>query len=207
MADDQKYPFCVTARIDECIGPMDRGERYEDPLMEALQGRGLGEVTGGGTQLDENNQIVCADIEMYLLNLDEALSFARETLLKLGVPYGSHITFERDGEIVSEPIGDAECLGIYLDGVGLPDEVYAQLDFDEFFASLASELKLVGELRGIQQSDEETGLFVFGPSADEIYATLQSMPVKASILQNARIAFKRKDADKLPKEVRLPESG
>ena len=72
---------------------------------------------------------------------------------------------------------------------------------------MANDLKIVGELRGIQQSDEETGLFVFGPSADQIYATLQSMPVKAPILQNARIAFKRKDAEKLPREVRLPRSG
>ncbi|MCY3008286.1 MAG: hypothetical protein NTY42_00455 [Planctomycetota bacterium] len=48
------YPHLVIARIPEHIEPMDRGERYEDPLSEELQKAAAGEVTGGGSQLDEN---------------------------------------------------------------------------------------------------------------------------------------------------------
>jgi len=207
MADGEQYPFFVVANIDECIQPIDRGERYEDPLTAVLQERGLGEITGGGSQLDENFMIESVDIDMSLLNLDEALSLVKSTLVKLGAPIGSTVSYERDGESIREPIGDNECLGIYLDGVGLPDEVYAELDFDQFYEKLGSDLKAVGELRNIRQADEETGLFVFGPSADAIFAALQAIPDKAPILQNARIAFKRKDAEKSPKEVRLPRFG
>ena len=36
---------------------MDRGERYEDPLDAFLKANGLGEVSGGGTQLLETGEI------------------------------------------------------------------------------------------------------------------------------------------------------
>jgi hypothetical protein len=49
-----QYPHLVIVRIPEHIEPMDRGDRYEDPLDAKLKESGLGEVTGGGSQLDEN---------------------------------------------------------------------------------------------------------------------------------------------------------
>ena len=38
----------VTAELNHRIGPIDRGDRYEDPLEKALAERGYGEVDGGG---------------------------------------------------------------------------------------------------------------------------------------------------------------
>jgi len=37
--------------IPESLGPIDRGEKYEDPLIDALGE--LGQVTGGGSQMGE----------------------------------------------------------------------------------------------------------------------------------------------------------
>ena len=43
----------ITARLNAKVQPIDRGDYYEDPLTDTLQAKGLGEVTGGGTQLSE----------------------------------------------------------------------------------------------------------------------------------------------------------
>ena len=194
----------VIARISEPIQPIDRGERYEDPLAQILETQKLGMVSGGGSQLDEYSNIVFADIEIMLANLDEALRVTRETLNSLGVPVGSALHIERNGEIVSEPLGEAEGLIIYLDGVGLPDAVYAELDFQTLCSNLAEAFDGAGELRGLHQLNEETGLFVYGQSADEIYARMKNLVKENPILQNARLVFNRRDQNSEPKEIRLP---
>ena len=67
------FPHVVIARMFEHIGPIDRGERYEDPLHEVLEGTTIGRVTGGGSQLNELGGIEFADVEMELADLDDAL--------------------------------------------------------------------------------------------------------------------------------------
>ena len=47
----------VIARLNDRAQPMDRGDRYEDPLDAFLKANGLGEVSGGGTQLLETGEI------------------------------------------------------------------------------------------------------------------------------------------------------
>jgi len=46
----------VVARLWEPIQPLDRGDRYEDPLDAALSAAGWGDVTGGGSQLTDHNE-------------------------------------------------------------------------------------------------------------------------------------------------------
>ena len=40
----------IVARLYEHVEPIDRGERYEDPLQDALSAAKAGTVTGGGVQ-------------------------------------------------------------------------------------------------------------------------------------------------------------
>ena len=59
---DWKY---LTARLNARVQPIDRGEYFEDPLDETLRRDGIGEVSGGGTQLaDEPAGIEFCDIEI-----------------------------------------------------------------------------------------------------------------------------------------------
>ena len=44
------FPHLVLARVYEHIEPLDRGDRYEDPLQATLEKIGIGRVTGGGSQ-------------------------------------------------------------------------------------------------------------------------------------------------------------
>ena len=49
-------------------------DEYEDPLAAFLNEHGLGEVTGGGSQLNADGEIAFADIELELVNLDDAIA-------------------------------------------------------------------------------------------------------------------------------------
>lgn len=95
----------VIAKIVDPIMPIERGDKYEDPLTEALQERGFGECTGGGTMLNAQRQIAHVDLEIMLSDLDGALNFTKETLHKLGAPKGSELQFERNGVEGKIPIG------------------------------------------------------------------------------------------------------
>src|SRR5262245_39560031 len=121
------YPHLVIARLYEYIGPIDRGDRYEDPLQAVLEEAGAGAVTGGGSQLSESGEIEFADVEIELANLEAAMDLVANTLEIAGAPQGSEI--QHEGKVV-RVFGRQQCLAIYLDGASLPDDVYANLDFD-----------------------------------------------------------------------------
>src|SRR5216684_4274514 len=61
----------VSAKIMDPILPMARGSMYKEPLDEALQARGFGSVTGGGTQMGPDNSVAWIGLELELSNLDE----------------------------------------------------------------------------------------------------------------------------------------
>ena len=83
----------VFAKIMDTIGPMERGERYEDPLGEDLEAQGLGMVTGGGTQLAKDGGIEWIGIDIDLADLDRGIEFTRQRLRELGAPPGSVLEY------------------------------------------------------------------------------------------------------------------
>lgn len=54
VADGETF---VYIRIPENIGPLDRGDKYENPIIDALNESALGRCTGGGQQLGEGNSM------------------------------------------------------------------------------------------------------------------------------------------------------
>src|SRR5213594_4464540 len=121
------YQHAVTARLWEPIEPIARGERYEDPLQDALQRAQLGTVDGGGSQLTKLGEVLFAELELHLANLDKAVDLTKRVLESTGAPQGSELRF---GDQQRTPItfGTQQGLAIYLDGVSLPPEVYSALD-------------------------------------------------------------------------------
>jgi hypothetical protein len=70
--------------INEPLGPMDRGEKYEDPLKDALGE--LGEVTGGGSQLGEGDTIAFCGLDVVVNHRENGLKVIRECLRSCGAP-------------------------------------------------------------------------------------------------------------------------
>lgn len=79
-ADRGQHFFYVLIR--EPLAPLERGEKYEDPLTEAL-GK-LGEVTGGGSQLGEGNTIEYCGLDVVVNHRDRGLKVIRKCLRACG---------------------------------------------------------------------------------------------------------------------------
>ncbi len=196
------FPHVVLARMHEHIEPIDRGERYEDPLQAALEQASLGRVTGGGSQLSDSGVIEYVDVEIELADLAGAVRVVVDALEQAGAPQGSEIVDTSDGNVLAT-FGRQQCLAIFLDGTSLPDEVYAELDFDAVVAELES---AAGEKsgRGFSQGAEETGLYYFGPDAEAMFTRVEPVLKRLPIGQNARVVVRYGKADSGSREVRMP---
>ena len=197
-----EFPHVITARFYEHIEPIDRGDRYEDPLQAALEQKNAGQVTGGGSQLNEQGGIEFADIEIELANLDAALGIVADTLEQAGAPQGSELVDGTDGRVL-RTFGTHQCLAIYLDGVSLPDEVYADLDFEAVVNEIGTAAGS-NSYHGFSQGNEETGLFFFGANPDEIFARVEPVLRRIPIGQNARVVIRQGKSGQNPREVRMP---
>ena len=196
------FPHVVLARLYEHIEPIDRGERYEDPLDGVLAQTNIGRVTGGGSQLNEFGGIEYADIEIELANLDGALDVVADALEKAGAPQGSELIDLSDSRILRQ-FGTQQCLAIFLDGTTLPEEVYANLDFDAVVTELGAAAG-DGSNRSFWQGPEETGLFFFGPDAEAMFARVEPVLRRLPIGQNARVVLRHGKQELNPREVRMP---
>jgi hypothetical protein len=78
--------FFFYIRIPASVGPLDRGDLYEDPLQDALSEADLGEITGGGSQLGDGNSIAYCGLDVVVTDRDRGLALIRETMQRLGAP-------------------------------------------------------------------------------------------------------------------------
>ena len=196
------FPHLILARVYEHVEPIDRGDRYEDPLQATLEKMGIGRVTGGGSQLNELGEIAYADVEIELANVDEALGIVAEALEIAGAPQGSELIQTSDDRVLRE-FGKLQCLAIYLDGTSLPDEVYANLDFEAVVGAIGA---AAGDnsYRGLWQGAEETGMFFFGPDAEAMFARVEPVLRPLPIGQNARVVIRHGKQSLTPRETRMP---
>jgi hypothetical protein len=78
-------------KIPGNIGPVERGDRFENPLAAALKKEGIGRVTGGGSQLGEGKTIEFCGIDIVVKNKAEGLAVIRATLRQENAPKGTVI--------------------------------------------------------------------------------------------------------------------
>ncbi len=161
-------PILAYAKFNAKILPLDRGDRYEDPLAEALSGNGYAEITGGGTGQLPNGEIDFCGIDIDLHNVEQGAPFICEFLSNRGAPRGSVLEYEVNGEKVELPFGFLEGLAIYLNGTDLPDEVYEKCDVNELYDEINRLLGDRGDIQGHWQGPTETALYLYGYSADEM---------------------------------------
>ncbi len=79
-ADRRQHFFYILLR--EPLSPMDRGEKYESPLADALGE--LGKVTGGGSQLGKKKTIAFCGVDVVVNDRDRGLRVIRECLRSCG---------------------------------------------------------------------------------------------------------------------------
>ena len=91
-------PDLVYVFLPEPLGPIDRGNKYEDPIIDELERLGLGEVSGGGSSLgdplpDGTRPIEFCGIDVDTDDVDATRAALRELLPKLGCPEGTQLHY------------------------------------------------------------------------------------------------------------------
>jgi hypothetical protein len=175
-------------QLNDKIMPIDRGEYYEDPLDEFLRSNKYGEVIGGGTMQAHSGEIVFCNIELLIYQGNNEQQIIREIiemLEELGAPKGSHITKESTEEQIT--FGLKEGLGIYLDGINLPDEVYAECDSNIVLAELSRLVGYVGEVQRYWQGNTETAFYFYGDSYEDMKNAIMEFTNTYPLCQNSRI--------------------
>lgn len=177
----------LTARLNARVQPVDRGEYFEDPLDEAIGPAGIGEVTGGGTQLaDEPAGIEFCDLEIRVANTsNETLSAIIERLESLGAPKGSKLILDSDGREI--PFGFYEGIGIFLNGVDLPVSVYEECDVNHVTAELDRLIGEDGDFRGYWHGSQETALYCYGPSFETMREAIEPLLAAYPLCEKARV--------------------
>jgi hypothetical protein len=174
----------IVARLNDRAQPMDRGDLYEDPLDAILKERGLGEVTGGGTQLGKNNEIEFCDLEIEM-NDPSTLPLIISELESLGAPKGSRLILNDDSEEIGFGINDG--LGVYLNGSDLPPSTYEDCDVNFVYSEFERLLGDAGSIHSHWQGPTETALYLYGPSFSEMTRLLTDFIASYPLCAQARL--------------------
>ena len=87
----ERGEFFFYVRIPGDIKPVARGDRFEDPLDEALKTADLGEVTGGGSQMGDGTTVEFCGVDVVVRDRDRGLALIRSVMRRLGAPPGTVI--------------------------------------------------------------------------------------------------------------------
>jgi hypothetical protein len=176
----------VTVHLNARMQPMLRGERYEDPLQDFLDEGGQGgQVTGGGTLASAEGEPLSCDIELDLPGEVAAdLTGLLRALESFGAPRGSTVSV--DG---AEPVGFGltDGVGVYLDGQGLPDEVYAESDINELISRLLAAVGDDGDLQSWWEGSQETALYLYGASGATLRERIAPVLAAHPLAQGCRV--------------------
>lgn len=186
---------------EPCL-PLDRGDRYEDPLFEALENAGLGGAgDGGGTLTGATGEIEQIDFDVAVHSLD-AIPFVTKHLEEAGAPKGSVLRYDDNGKSKVVEFGLLQGIAIYLDGVTQPAEISASTSAQERVARLMAALP-GAELRGSWQGPEETALYIYGENADKMWPTVEKVLRNYPLSKNARVVLRHGNPSNKPREVKL----
>ena len=93
----------IYVKIPGEIGPLDRGEMFEDRIEPVLAERNIGSVSGGGSSLgdarpDGSRPIEFCGIDIDTKVRDEVLAVLRSLLPTLDAPIGTELHYTKDGQ-------------------------------------------------------------------------------------------------------------
>ncbi len=195
----------INVRIWEPVPQQTRLSRYEVPLMSALRAARLGDIISEGARLNKELEIEFAELELEVDDIDNGINTVMRVLEQAGAPAGSELRFSVDGNETVIPFGKQEGLAIYLDGVNLPDDVYETCNLNELAGLIYGGLSATGaEIRGSWVGRNETSLYIYGPSAETTYETIEPVLSSYPLCQNARIVIRHGNPNLNPRIVRLP---
>ncbi len=176
----------LEVRINARLHAVQRGDRYEDPLAFWLEQRFPGSrVTAAGTLLSADGEPVsCAVRAEVVGDPAEVRDAVVAYLEELGTPRGSTLLVD---DLEPREFGTTEGLALYLDGTGLPAEVYAGHDINEFLDDLHEALGGTGALQSFWETTHTTAVYLYGRSAEEMRSSVQELLGTHPLARNSRL--------------------
>jgi hypothetical protein len=106
---NSENPLFVYVRMPGDLDPIDRHERFGDPLDEALAKEQLGCVTGGGSQFDAPDddgdcEVVFCGLDVDLYHVEKGLALLSRELIRLQVPLDTVLLYELGGREWQDPV-------------------------------------------------------------------------------------------------------
>jgi hypothetical protein len=94
---------------------------------------------------------------------------------------------------------------VYLDAMGLPDEIYEEYDLSTLEDQLIAKIRSgsLGEFDGNEMGDGETVPFMYGADAERLFAGIEATLRRYPLCQNARIIIRRGNPGAPQRELRL----
>lgn len=176
----------VTLQLNAKLQPMHRGEFFEDPLDDKLKAESLGEVSGGGTMLEESGEIQYCDIELSLAETtDEAIGKLVAALESLGAPKGSKLRVVSSS--AERSLGKAEGIAVYLNGTDLPVTTYESCDSNFVYSELERLLEGKGRVLSYWQGPTETAFYMYGDSFKEMNESIAGFLASYPLCEKCRV--------------------
>lgn len=186
------------ARIWEPILPVDRGERYEDPLDELLEESDTGKVTGGGTQLTASKEIDFVEIELELVDDEDVFDHVMEILEERGAPKHSQLVVVRGDRESFYSFGVVEGIELKLDLMPSDEEL------DDLIEDLAKAAGARLDLRGPHKSqDDKVAIHLYSVDAESLWASIEPVVMTHPVCRRARVVVRRGHPDGRPREVSI----
>lgn len=172
----------LTLKLNARFQPKHRFE-LEDALQEILQKKQLGEVTGGGTAMNAEGEILSCDIEIQLCKDDsDCVEWLAALLNRIGIPKGSVL----QGIEPEIKVGTLEGLA-YYNSVDLPDEIYQNCDINYVIKQMEQAMEGIGRLYSWRELNAYTALYFYGTSFSEMKEKIASFIAEYPLCQKCCI--------------------
>jgi len=178
----------IVATLNDKIMPIDRGDIYEDPLDNFLNINKWGEVSGGGTMQQESGEIKFCDVEIKLNGTEFDKSIINQIIKKLdelGAPKGSVLNIEKTKEKIN--FGKLEGMGIYLDGVNLPENIYVESDINFVISEVHRLTNIEEKISRYWEDERSTALYFYGESFEKMKTDIKELIENNPLCENCKV--------------------
>jgi hypothetical protein len=135
----------------------------------------------------KEGEIEYIGLDIQLSDLKHGIPFVIRFLESKGVAAGSTLQFEEEGNKKEIVFGTVEGIGLYLDGVNLPSDVYKNCDVNVVIEEIEKRIGPNAKMRAYWQGPRETALYFYGSSASSMEMAMKPFLERYPLCKNARI--------------------
>ncbi len=193
-----RKPIEGYAKLNMRLGPVARGQLFEEPLIRALAESGLGAVTGGGSNVGQAGaeggealEVLWCAIDVQMVDAERSAQVICDCLNRRGAANGSQLEFYVENERYVADFGVSEGIAVYFDSTGLPPEVYERHKFNDVMGLLnglvGTEAGGRGAVLDCWHGPTESAVYMYGRSAEAMEDAIAPLLAANPLCKRARV--------------------